>query len=467
MTTRISRGRAWGLAITPALCLLLWGAAPANAQCVGDCNGDGTVAINELILGVNIALGSLPVTECPEFANSQGNVDIAQLIKGVNNALNGCPAPDSTPTSTATGVPTGTTAMVTATATVTNTPVVGTSTPTVTPTMTPMTGIGSKECTLVGGPTASRVKLNAGTLQFGAFPMSGTAGITCGAEADGRAECTCEVRELNPIQIPGIGFVCISPSTKPCDPGVIDCTGGDVLGANTVASGNIGTCDSNTACTASCETHCAAQNMVVLPPGRCVGFCDAGARDGQSCNCDTELPGRCTGLDCPGGACNGPDNAQSHAGICQCQCIDRAAGTEKRPGELQCNLPTTLVVERLAPCGDGDILINVGSACALLSTGSATSVVTQANFNPSGVVPYGPCKNAQGTPLPDAFCNSPTDCTDPAFPVCGAGPVTTNGAPLQCSALATSASGLKLRGMLNFFGSTLGDLVSELYVDCQ
>jgi hypothetical protein len=51
------------------------------------------VAINELILGVNIALGIQPLDACPAFANSQGMVDIAQLIRGVNSALNGCPSP--------------------------------------------------------------------------------------------------------------------------------------------------------------------------------------------------------------------------------------------------------------------------------------------------------------------------------------------------------------------------------------
>ncbi len=63
------------------------GTAPA---CTGDCDGNGMVAINELILGVNIALGAKQVNACPAFADSRGMVDIAQLIKGVNNALNGC-----------------------------------------------------------------------------------------------------------------------------------------------------------------------------------------------------------------------------------------------------------------------------------------------------------------------------------------------------------------------------------------
>ena len=73
----------------------------ARAQvCVGDCNGNGVVAINELVIGVNIDLGLQPVSACPAFANSQNMVDIAQLVKGVNNALNGCNAPSPTPTVT-------------------------------------------------------------------------------------------------------------------------------------------------------------------------------------------------------------------------------------------------------------------------------------------------------------------------------------------------------------------------------
>jgi len=66
-------------------------AASANAQCVGDCNGDGTVAINELITGVNIALGNAQASSCPSFdTNSDGSVAVNELISGVNALLNGC-----------------------------------------------------------------------------------------------------------------------------------------------------------------------------------------------------------------------------------------------------------------------------------------------------------------------------------------------------------------------------------------
>jgi hypothetical protein len=81
--------------------------APARAQCVGDCNGDLMVAINELIIGVNIALGSQPASACPSFdVNGDGEVTINELITAVNNALGACPTGGDTPTPTATRTPT-------------------------------------------------------------------------------------------------------------------------------------------------------------------------------------------------------------------------------------------------------------------------------------------------------------------------------------------------------------------------
>jgi len=54
---------------------------------VGDCNKDGKVLINELVRGVNIALGNQPLSECTPFDRSRdGNVSIDELIRGVRNA---------------------------------------------------------------------------------------------------------------------------------------------------------------------------------------------------------------------------------------------------------------------------------------------------------------------------------------------------------------------------------------------
>jgi len=66
-------------------------ATPTLGQCVGDCNMDGVVAINEEVIGVNILLGSLPFSQCPEFdKNGNHMVEVNELVSGVNSLLEGC-----------------------------------------------------------------------------------------------------------------------------------------------------------------------------------------------------------------------------------------------------------------------------------------------------------------------------------------------------------------------------------------
>ena len=63
-----------------------------SGGCVGDCNGDGVVTVNEIILMVNISLGLLPVSLCPAGdANQDGSVTINEIITAVNTSLTGCP----------------------------------------------------------------------------------------------------------------------------------------------------------------------------------------------------------------------------------------------------------------------------------------------------------------------------------------------------------------------------------------
>ena len=50
------------------------------------------VSIGELILAVDISLGSAPTTACPAVdRNGDGLVTIDELIAAVGNALDGCP----------------------------------------------------------------------------------------------------------------------------------------------------------------------------------------------------------------------------------------------------------------------------------------------------------------------------------------------------------------------------------------
>ena len=67
---------------------------PPPSTCVGDCNGSGDVTVNEIINGVNIALGTADLATCPSFdANHDGQVTVNELLQAVNAALNGCPLP--------------------------------------------------------------------------------------------------------------------------------------------------------------------------------------------------------------------------------------------------------------------------------------------------------------------------------------------------------------------------------------
>ena len=62
------------------------------ASCVGDCNLDSTVSIDELLVGMNIALAIGAVQDCPSFdANADDRVGVEELVKAVRNALDGCP----------------------------------------------------------------------------------------------------------------------------------------------------------------------------------------------------------------------------------------------------------------------------------------------------------------------------------------------------------------------------------------
>jgi hypothetical protein len=65
---------------------------PALAPCVGDCNADGQVTVNEIITGVNIALGNALVSACPAMQCNLPNVlvDVTCIEQAVHDALFGC-----------------------------------------------------------------------------------------------------------------------------------------------------------------------------------------------------------------------------------------------------------------------------------------------------------------------------------------------------------------------------------------
>lgn len=60
-------------------------------SCSGDCDGSGRVGVNELILALNVALGSSRVSACPASdADRDGSVTIDELVASVARSVSGC-----------------------------------------------------------------------------------------------------------------------------------------------------------------------------------------------------------------------------------------------------------------------------------------------------------------------------------------------------------------------------------------
>jgi hypothetical protein len=82
--------RAWLLI---ALVVLVHGESPAFF-CAGDCDGDGEVSVDQVLILVNIALDSTPVSSCTAGdGNGDGEITIDEIIAALGHALTACPGP--------------------------------------------------------------------------------------------------------------------------------------------------------------------------------------------------------------------------------------------------------------------------------------------------------------------------------------------------------------------------------------
>jgi hypothetical protein len=347
-------------------------------------------------------------------------------------------APTATPTRTPTRTPTaGIVATSTPTRTPTRTPTSGavaTATPTRTPTRTSTPSgpsVGGGTCALGTGSEITLFTSFLGT----SLAASGSINVQCGAQnpADGTAACSCSVQQFNPVPVPGIGVACIKPATAACPAGTVDCDGGSLLGMAVSGDHNPASlCTSNADCASKCVTKCGGAARV-LQSG-CEGFCSAGTQ--QACTTDAAcLPNN--------GACNGKDGVPL-GNVCECTCVDSAVGPPSGPGGIQCQLAFNLKVESNTanpPNCDGigdNVLINIGDTCAPLTSQNLSAVLVHANGGAASE-------------------------TIPA-----AGPYTAAGTATSCGNLGGgNMGGLRLRGAAMFYGSTIGDLLTALVVNCQ
>src|SRR5262245_56019380 len=84
-------GRACGAIRTWAvLSLMLLLARPA-AACVGDCDGDAHVGVDELVTSIHIGLGIAQIGACQAADNNRdGTVTVDELVLSTSKAIDGC-----------------------------------------------------------------------------------------------------------------------------------------------------------------------------------------------------------------------------------------------------------------------------------------------------------------------------------------------------------------------------------------
>lgn len=371
------------------------GASSASAQtCAADCNDDQNVSIGELITAVNIALGNQPLENCPAAdPGGDGGVSIGELIQAVNIALaGGCDAPPP-------------------------------------PTATPTPEVFSAVCDLGEG---SRLDLSTAAIPINLVPTaqinfecSEGAASTSGLAGD--VACSCSVDNFDPLQIPGLGDVCVEPFAGcPSRPG--SCDAGASVDVFTTADRNVGTCTGNDDCANQCDTYCGGLGATPIST-TCEDFCLGGENDGDMCLTDAE---------CPGGSCGGPD-VGAEGTICSCVCTQPGTGDPGPAGSLACSLGVSITVE-LPPtgeCGDTPPSITLSPLCGDLTTGNGTGIMLNAVNMPEITIPRD-------------------------------GPSELTGSPASCTDLASgSLSGATFIGHLGFFGSAVGDIVTENVFVCQ
>ena len=311
-----------------------------TAACVGDCGGDGMVSISDLVTGVNIALGSLPITACPAFdCQNNGMVPINCLVQGVNNALGGCPA---------TPVPTGTTA-----------------------TRTPGGALGVRRFSI--NPSKSRFVAVLGP--GAAFPTTGFQGfieLTAGVPNGGLAFVdVTDASDYISIDVPAGGTaVCLKVLRDQLpvrNAGLLSCSGGVPLGIQVSQDHDIGV----------------------------VGACKGGDNAGESCSGEPDCPnGTCFNAEAcvsAHGTVEGPD--RPHPGVCNGPYVGVQDTETSPPGTLVIapdphgivkGLPVELLQEQSTPCGDESA---TGMSLAIgFTTGHSASQILHFNDQPDATL---------------------------------------------------------------------------------
>jgi hypothetical protein len=86
-------GPRFGLRVASAALLVVvsQSSRAVASTCTGDCNSDGSVSVDELVMGVGIAMGDVDISQCPAMdAQRDSTVGVNDLVRAINVALKGC-----------------------------------------------------------------------------------------------------------------------------------------------------------------------------------------------------------------------------------------------------------------------------------------------------------------------------------------------------------------------------------------
>jgi hypothetical protein len=283
-------------AVAAATLVVLAGASGARAVCVGDCNSDGQVLINEVVSAVNIFLENANVSTCGNAdQNGDGQVLINEVVGSVNSFLDPSTCPmvqGGTPTPT---TPAGTS---TPTRTATKSP---------SPSPTPTATLGAQVC-------GNGVKEGDEDCDDGGVCTGGdNAGTPCTAESDCTGEGVCDGGTH-------IGRACDTTADCP-NAACVHCRpfGGDGCAANCTSEVDVPitlVAGATKACKGGANDGKACAVAADCPsPGTCSNFtaCLGGTKDSMPCATNAD----CDSNTCTSGIVGGTSAAFVHGGILQ------------------------------------------------------------------------------------------------------------------------------------------------------
>lgn len=65
--------------------------SPPPPSCIGDCNGDGVVSVDEVVKLIVIALGRVEVAACLSGdGDASGSIEVDEIVTALQRSLNGC-----------------------------------------------------------------------------------------------------------------------------------------------------------------------------------------------------------------------------------------------------------------------------------------------------------------------------------------------------------------------------------------